>query len=95
MNNFLLKYANLSFSFDKSSQNKLDKITKNIINLEKVIKKTKQELLNEKRRKANIIIEQLNKEQNAIPGEILCFDNVLLVYTENKWRRYYEEEEDL
>lgn len=91
MNNYLLKGANSSFSFDKSIQNKFDEIAKNIIDLEKTIERTKQELLNEKRKKANIIIEQLNKRQIAIPGEILCFDNnMLFVYSENGWR-YYEE----
>lgn len=91
MNNYLLNYIDLShFSFDENAQNKLNKITDNINCLEQNIERTKQELLNEKHKKAEIIIEQLNKRKNSISGEILYCDNMLFIYAENKWR-YYEE----
>ena len=86
MNNYSLNYIDLfHLSFDENAQNKLNKITDNINHLEQKIERTKQELSNEKRKKAEIIIEQLNKRKNSISGEILCCDDMLFIYAENKW----------
>lgn len=91
MNKYSLNYIN-SFCFlpDENSQIKLNDITNSIDHLEKTIEEFKQTLLNEKRKKAEIIIEQLNKREKSIQGEILCCDNMLFLYSENKWH-YYEE----
>lgn len=91
MNKNLLHYTNsFCFSFDENTQIKLNDITNNIDHLEKTIEELKQTLLNEKRKKAEIIIEQLNKREKSIQGEILCCDNMMFLYSENKWH-YYEE----
>lgn len=87
MNNYSLKYIDLSYlSFDENVQNKLNEIADNINSLDQKIERIKQELSNEKRKKAEIIIEQLNKRKNSnsISGEILCCDDMLFIYAENK-----------
>ena len=68
-----------------TAKTNINKITDNINHLEQKIERTKQELSNEKRKKAEIIIEQLNKRKNSISGEILCCDDMLFIYAENKW----------
>lgn len=87
MNKYLLNYANIScFSFDENAKIKLNMIyiTNNINHLEKNIEELKQTLLNEKRKKAEIIIKQLNKREKSIQGEILCCNNMIFLYAENK-----------